>query len=142
MFTYKAKTIDTNRWVYGYLVFQHGTGNWVIHEMCSFPPYTEVFIINYKTIGVITQLEDKNGNTIYTNDVLKVQLPLGGFWGNVKQEKTGVVVFEPERGGFIVQWEYSKNQHHINLDVDIAFEGEIIGNIHDNPEKFNYLKEE
>jgi len=76
-------------------------------------------------------LEDKNKKEIYVGDRMKIQLPLGGFWGDIKQEKIGVVEYEPEHGGFIVKWEYSRNQHHIEMDCDIAFEGEVIGNIYE-----------
>lgn len=71
--------------------------------------------------------ENKNKKRIFAGDVLKIQLPVGGFWGKTKTEKIGVVRYEPEYGGFIVEWEYSKNQHHILLTCDIAWDCEIVG---------------
>jgi uncharacterized phage protein (TIGR01671 family) len=79
-----------------------------------------------------TGLQDKKGKDIYEGDTMHIQLPMGGFWGNVKQEKTGTVKYESDYGGYIVEWEYSKNQHHVLLNCDIAFEGEIVGNIYEN----------
>lgn len=81
-----------------------------------------------------TELEDKNKIDIYEQDILKVELPLGGFWGNTKKEKIGIVRYEKEYGAYIVQWEYSKHQHHENLTCDIAFTSEVLGNVYENPE--------
>ena len=81
-----------------------------------------------------TGLHDKNGREIYEGDCLKINLPMGGFWGNVKVQKTGQVIYEPDYAGYIVQWEYTKNQHHERLGCDLAFDSEIIGNIYETPE--------
>jgi uncharacterized phage protein (TIGR01671 family) len=87
-----------------------------------------------------TGLKDKNGKDIYEADVMKIQLPMGGFWGNIKASKVGEVFYEPDYGGFIVKWEYSKNQHHERLTCDIACEAEILGNIYENKELLNLNK--
>jgi uncharacterized phage protein (TIGR01671 family) len=85
-----------------------------------------------ETIGQYTGLKDKNGNEIYEGDICKVQLPLGGFWGNVKKEKIGVVEYNEDVCGFVIRWEWSKNQHHIQIDCDLEIE--VIGNINEKPE--------
>lgn len=74
---------------------------------------------------------DKKGVELFAGDRVKIQLPLGGFWGDIATVKIGVIRFEKEFGSFIVEWEYSKNQHHITLNCDIAFTSEKVGNIHD-----------
>lgn len=84
-----------------------------------------------------TGLKDKNGREIYEGDILKVQLPMGGFWGDIKKQKTGLVNYESDYGGFNVRWEYSRNQYHVLLTCDTAFEGEVIGNKFQNPELLN-----
>ena len=91
-------------------------------------------IKNQKKLEQFTELKDKNDNEIYEGDILKIELPVGGFWGNIKKNKIGVVIYESDYGGFIVKWEYSKHQHHENLTCDIAFKAEILGNINQNPE--------
>lgn len=106
-------------------------GPYSANELCKRVPS------NIEDVGVMLQytgLKDKNGKEIYEGDVLKVKLPIGGFWGNIQKERIGKVIYESDYGGFIVQWGYSKNQHHVILGCDIAFEAEIVGNDHENPE--------
>ncbi len=80
--------------------------------------------------------QDKTKRDIYEDDIIKIQLPAGGFWGNIKVEKIGIVRYEPDRGAFIVEWDWSKNQHHVVLNCDIAWTAEILGNRYENPELF------
>ena len=67
----------------------------------------------------------KSGDKIYENDMLEIYLPLGGFWGNIKRTEVGIVRYESDYGAFIVEWKYSKNQHHVILNCDIAFESKL-----------------
>jgi len=75
-----------------------------------------------------TGLTDSNDNPIYEGDILKISY---GAMGDV----IGQVLYEADHGGYIFQWERKgPNQHHINLNCDVAFESVIIGNILENPE--------
>ncbi len=57
------------------------------------------------------------------------------FWGKVTTQRTGVVKYDKDHGGYIVKLEESKSQHlHIMLTCDVAITSEIIGNIYENPE--------
>ena len=92
----------------------------------------------YSQYGVIMQyagFRDKKKNEIYDGDILRVQLPMGGLWGNVQREKVGKVEFKKNHCGFIVKWkQYSMGQNYVKLDCDIALEAELLGNIFENPE--------
>ena len=77
-----------------------------------------------------TGLTDSNDNPIYEGDILMYKsgsIPTTGVIGQV--------LYEADEGGYIFQWERKgPNQHHINLNCDVAFESVIVGNILENPE--------
>ena len=75
-----------------------------------------------------TGLTDSNDNPIYEGDILKISY---GTMGDV----IGQVLYEADHGGHIFQWERKgPNQHHINLNCDVAFESVIVGNIFEHAE--------
>jgi uncharacterized phage protein (TIGR01671 family) len=75
-----------------------------------------------------TGLTDSNDNPIYEGDILKISY---GTMGDV----IGQVLYEADEGGYIFQWERKgPNQHHINLNCDVAFESVIVGNIFEHSE--------
>jgi len=82
------------------------------------------------TIQQYTGLTDINDNPIYEGDILMYKsgsIPTTGVIGQV--------LYEADHGGYIFQWERKgPNQHHINLNCDVAFESVIVGNILENPE--------
>lgn len=119
-------SIVFNEW--GWEVFSHFTGK----------PETLVasFENSEARLMQFTGLKDKTDKDIYEGDIVKINLPMGGFWA-VTTEKTGQVKYESDYGGFIIEWEYSKNQHHKNLDCDLAFTSEVIGNIYENKNLLN-----
>ena len=77
-----------------------------------------------------TGLNDNNDDPIYEGDILMYKsgsIPTTGVIGQV--------LYEADEGGYIFQWERKgPNQHHINLNCDVAFESVIVGNILENPE--------
>ena len=135
---FRGKRIDNGEWIEG-LLCENINGKMSIQKrmktiLNGFAVSVTCFEVDLETVGQFTELSDKNNGKIFEGSILKIKLPLGGFWGDVEKQKIGVVRYEPERGSYIVEWEYSKNQHHVILDCDIACESEILGSIHDNPE--------
>jgi uncharacterized phage protein (TIGR01671 family) len=80
-----------------------------------------------ETVGQYTGLKDLKGVKSFENDIVRIEIPPSIFWGNVLFGRIGVIKWCENRCRFIVEWEYSKNQHHVDLDCDTDFE--VIGNI-------------
>jgi uncharacterized phage protein (TIGR01671 family) len=80
-----------------------------------------------------TGLTDNNDIPIYEGDILMYKtgsIPTTGVIGQV--------LYEADEGGYIFQWERKgPNQHHINLNCDVAFESVIVGNIFEHSELLN-----
>ena len=87
-------------------------GRWYIHGH-----YQDVVWLQYT--GLNTQADKKE---IFEGDVLK------------HNGKIGEVVYESDYGGYILEFKWSKNQHHILMTCDVAFESEHLGNIYEKPE--------
>ena len=80
------------------------------------------------TIQWYTGLTDKNGKEICEGDILKIDYDT---FGNV----IGQVLYEADHGGYIFQYKRNgPNQHHTNLNCDVAFESVIVGNIFEHSE--------
>jgi uncharacterized phage protein (TIGR01671 family) len=138
---YKGKDIKEGNWVYGDYYEYQGV-SYITNEHLSPPsaqdPLGDWEVNNYevdpKTVCQFTGSITHNDEKIYEDDITKIELPLGGFWGNIKQEKIGVVKFNEELGSYVVEWGYSKHQHHELFSKDIIYKSTKLGNIHDNPE--------
>ncbi len=134
---FRGVRIDNNEIIYGSLI-KDSDFHYRIVVVDNTKPYDWYAVIP-ESVGQFTGLRDDNDEEIFEGDIMNVELPAGGFWGESTQVKTGAVIYEPEQGGFIVQWEYSKNQHHVLLDCYIAFTGQVIGNIYQNPNLTDHL---
>ena len=80
-----------------------------------------------------TGLTDANDNPICEGDIL-----IQNFIKSGSIPVTGVigqVIYEVDQGAYIFQWKRNgPNQHHTNLNCDVAFQSVIVGNIFENPE--------
>ena len=72
-----------------------------------------------------TGLTDSKDKEIYDGDIL-IHKTSSIFATGV----IGQVLYEADHGGYIFQYKRNgPNQHHINLNCDVAFESVIVGNI-------------
>ena len=70
-----------------------------------------------------TGLTDSKDKEICDGDILKIDYDT---FGNV----IGQVLYETDQGAYIFQYKRNgPNQHHTNLNCDVAFESVIVGNI-------------
>ena len=75
-----------------------------------------------------TGLTDSKDKEICEGDILKIDYDT---FGNV----IGQVVYEADQGAYIFQYKRNgPNQHHTNLNCDVAFESVIVGNIFEHSE--------
>lgn len=142
-YLFRGKRKDNGEWVYGWL-----------RSLQSYNPqtkqissiyFTEIsddlrsradIIVDYKTVGQSTGLEDKNGKMIFEGDVVKAD----GYIFIVQFGKCGGVANNENYGymGYYLDGfdSMTKDALRLGLRNDICYftDIEVIGNIHDNPE--------
>ena len=86
--------------------------------------------VDPETVGQYTGLTDKNGKKIFEGDVVKLDVSVKEIFSDVED---GEIVYR--RGGFYVGDVAScLSSLDVIANCSGVFRGEIIGNIHDNPE--------
>ena len=125
---FKAKRIDNDKWIEGYLVkacqntYPYGyeiiDKNGINYDEldCWQPSFTS-YEVDEKTICQYTGLTDKNGNKIWENDIMKYE------WDG----KTRIDVIKYQSPIFT----YDKSFRWS------LYKDEVIGNVFDNPELVN-----
>ena len=105
------------KWIYGYYFVNRGehfiSPDEVVNPLVSYND----FVVDKDSIGQYTGVKDKNGKEVYDGDIVS------------SGATTGVVVYDCEQAGFVVQKEKT-----IELRFYSLLGIEVIGNIHDNPE--------
>lgn len=117
---FRGKSIESSEWVEGDLITDPKTGVANCILVLNGNP-RNMIEVDANTVGQLTGLQDKNKKEIYEGDILKIKC-LGWEYARV--------VFHYGVFGFYVI-ENSRLCAHVPQYWE---DGEIIGNIHDNPE--------
>lgn len=132
---FRGKRIDNGEWVEGFIVkrpsaIQIGECSpWYISAPPMHPEDDGGFYnVAPDTVGQYTGVNDWNGKEIFEGDFIR----LDGGVKRVFEITDGVVIFE--RGGFYVGESGPLNSLDVIAAYDGILRGEVIGNIHDNPE--------
>ena len=125
---FRGKRLDNGEWVYGYYVH---IGPVSCQRAYIIPEYTSAIYVEEvdpSTVDQYTGLMDKNGKRIFEGDIVSTDIARPYF---IVEFRDGCFMFNCNDGG--------KDYYDIMLPIleDAQTEykyGEIIGNIHDNPE--------
>lgn len=125
---------DIHRWIYGDLN-QYPDGDAYITENSDGESLS--YQVEPDTIGQYTGIKDSKGNKIYEGDILKT--PRGNI-GQVVFGRAEEECKHREYGRMITDvyttygWCFRRADGYICAIDDSILSGELIGNIHDNPE--------
>ncbi len=135
---FRGKRVDNNEWVYGYYfttpltIENFGAGHLGdgIKRYCISTDMGVVYAVNPETVGQFTGKLDANKKEIYEGDIVKVTK-----FDDEDKNCTFVTFIEFYEGSWVL---YKSIDDELDLYwtifMDIEYNVEVIGNIHDNPE--------
>ena len=117
---------ENSTWKYGSLLVNKDTfdNDVFIYHICDADGYSTE-IIDTKTVGQYTGLQDKNGTKIFEGDILLWHSEWGEDFITVVEWDNKRAYFGARESGFDIP--------PFEIDDDFS-KVEIIGNVHDNPE--------
>lgn len=116
-FRFRAKRLDNNKFVYGYLCFIYIDNKKHCRIYC--PDDTMSYDCDTETLGQCTCLEDKNGKMIYEGDLV------------IKNNHIYEVDWCHDKQGYVFRNLNCIDDTCESLDITINY-WEVIGNIHEN----------
>ena len=125
---FRGKCCTTGEWVEGFLGIEV-LDDYVIQQF-SFDEYfasecIDQYSVKLETVGQYTGLTDKNGKKIFEGDILE---------GDLEDSLDPGAKWRSEIIWGKFGWNCKDNKISLPMDEYDIREGEVIGNIHDNPE--------
>ena len=125
---FRGKCCTTGEWVEGFLGIEE-LDDYVIQQF-SFDEYfasecIDQYSVKLETVGQYTGLTDKNGKKIFEGDILE---------GDLEDSLDPGAKWRSEIIWGKFGWNCKGNKMSLPMDEYDIREGEVIGNIHDNPE--------
>ena len=125
---FRGKCCTTGEWVEGFLGIEE-LDDYVIQQF-SFDEYfasecIDQYSVKLETVGQYTGLTDKNGKKIFEGDILE---------GDLEDSLDPGAKWRSEIIWGKFGWNCKGNKISLPMDEYDIREGEVIGNIHDNPE--------
>ena len=116
---FRGKRVDKGEWIKGFYA-ENGHGSSNIQPKGKFL----ACLVKPETVGQYTGLLDKNGNKIFEGDILE------------SDSERFVVDWDDEFSGFYLT-NVNPRYQGVAMFANVADDGYIIGNVHDNPEMLN-----
>lgn len=123
---FRGKDVFSGKWVYGDLAHNQKITREGLEPRVMVAGYE----VDPKTVGQFTGLHDKNGTEIYEDDIVALCYGLPGLevFAWVRYKNGAFILTEGER-------DYGFLPSRINLEMTVA------GNIHDNKELIDKIKQ-
>ena len=118
---FRAKKVDNDEWVYGYVIKRHGL--WFLYDLKNSDTFRQKnYEVRPDTICQYTGLTNELGEEFLENDIVQC----GYYYGVIKYEDDA----------FIIKWNTKGSEF---LRHDLAYwaylrNARVVGNIFDNPE--------
>lgn len=126
---FRGKRVDNGEWIEGFYA-KSGEKKYILIDNDIAVGYLAMKEVNPDTIGQYTGLTDKNGTKIFEGDIVKREYTLWhGETKKTRETQIGVVSYSNKDCGFCLDKVCNLRKP---WDGDTL---EIIGNIHDSPEK-------